>query len=172
MCWLTLFHKSNICRHFKWSVILLNPTDFLNQCKFFWNIFLIQSKSELDLYSFIYCSLLYQSHMNLQAIKQPGILHGNEDSWKYKSKIEEQNIFRGKRIDKHTFFLWKLRWWICECKLETCRKLIFTMNFSVLDFFKFPSRKPQTTQILVSTFKIFPEEHTPGPPKIVPLFCL
>ena len=35
------------------------------------------------------------------------------------------------------------------------RKLIFIMNFSVLDFFKFATRMPQTAQILVSTFKIF-----------------
>ena len=34
------------------------------------------------------------------------------------------------------------------------RKLIFIMNFSVLDFFEFASRMPQTAQILVLTFKI------------------
>ena len=34
-------------------------------------------------------------------------------------------------------------------------KLIFVMNFSVLDFFKFASRMPQIAQILVMTFKIF-----------------
>ena len=34
-------------------------------------------------------------------------------------------------------------------------KLIFIMNFSVLDFFKFASRMPQIAQFLVSTFKIF-----------------
>ena len=44
------------------------------------------------------------------------------------------------------------------------RKLIFIMNFSVLDFFKFGSRMPQIAQIFVSTFKIFPWEHAPGPP--------
>ena len=47
------------------------------------------------------------------------------------------------------------------------------MNFSVLDFFEFASRMPQTAQILVSTFKIFPggggwgggnAHNTPGPP--------
>ena len=32
-------------------------------------------------------------------------------------------------------------------------KLIFVMNCSVLHFFKFDSRMPQTAQILVSTFK-------------------
>ena len=34
------------------------------------------------------------------------------------------------------------------------RKLIFIMNFSVLDFSEFASRMPQTAQILVSTFII------------------
>ena len=34
-------------------------------------------------------------------------------------------------------------------------KLIFVMNFSVLDFFKFISRMSQIAQILVSIFKIF-----------------
>ena len=38
------------------------------------------------------------------------------------------------------------------------------MNFSELDFFKFVTRMPQITQILVSTFKNFPGEHAPGPP--------
>ena len=33
-------------------------------------------------------------------------------------------------------------------------KLIFIINISVLDFFKFASRMPQIAQILVSTFKI------------------
>ena len=37
-------------------------------------------------------------------------------------------------------------------------KLIFVMNFSVLDFFKFTSRMPQIAQILVSTFKIFTDD--------------
>ena len=44
------------------------------------------------------------------------------------------------------------------------RDLIFIMNFSVLEFFKFASRMPQIAQILVSTFKNFPGEHAPGPP--------
>ena len=33
-------------------------------------------------------------------------------------------------------------------------KLMFSMNFIMLDFFKFSSRMPQIAQILVSTFKI------------------
>ena len=43
------------------------------------------------------------------------------------------------------------------------RKLIFIMNFSVLDFFKFASRMPQIAQILVSTFKVFQGEHASVP---------
>ena len=44
------------------------------------------------------------------------------------------------------------------------RKLIFIMNFSVLDFFKFASRMPQIAHILVLIFKNYPWEHAPGPP--------
>ena len=44
------------------------------------------------------------------------------------------------------------------------RKLIFIMNFSVLEFFKVASRMPQIAQILVSTFTNFPGDHAPGPP--------
>ena len=41
-------------------------------------------------------------------------------------------------------------------------QLIFVMNCSVLHFFKFASRMPQITQILVSTFKIFRGEGEGG----------
>ena len=67
-------------------------------------------------------------------------------------------------------------------------KLIFIMNFSVLDFFRFASRMPQITQmILVSTFKIFqmrgvgggvgggggvPDPQSPLPPRNVLFFSL
>ena len=44
------------------------------------------------------------------------------------------------------------------------RKLIFIMNFSVVDFFKFASRMSEIAQTLVSTFKIFPGGHAPEPP--------
>ena len=54
-------------------------------------------------------------------------LHGCFRAWdssrkrgfsrKWKSIIAEK-IFSGKRIDKQTFFPWKLRWWICERKLK------------------------------------------------------
>ena len=46
------------------------------------------------------------------------------------------------------------------------KKLIFIMNFSVLDFFKFASRMPQIAQILVFTFKIFQGSMPPDPPRI------
>ena len=52
------------------------------------------------------------------------------------------------------------------------RKLIFIMNFSVLDFFKFASRMPQTAQILVSTFKIFRWSMPPDPPRYFLIFFL
>ena len=44
------------------------------------------------------------------------------------------------------------------------RKLIFIMNFSALDFFKFAPRMPQIAQILVSTLKMFRGSMPPGPP--------
>ena len=39
------------------------------------------------------------------------------------------------------------------------------MNSSVLDFFKFASRMPQTARIVVSTFKIFRGSMPPDPPR-------
>ena len=50
------------------------------------------------------------------------------------------------------------------CMQVEGRKLIFIMNFSVLDFFKFASRMPQIAQILLLTFKICPGEHAPRAP--------
>ena len=44
------------------------------------------------------------------------------------------------------------------------RKLIYIVDFSVLDFFEFAPRMPQIAQILVSTFKNFLGEHAPAPP--------
>ena len=52
-------------------------------------------------------------------------------------------------------------------------KLIFIINISVLDFFKFASRMPQIAQILVSTFKIFRGSMPPDPPgKFLSFFSL
>ena len=50
-------------------------------------------------------------------LPEPGIRRGNEDSrrnenWKSRGK----SIFCGEKIGQGYFFLWKLRWWICECK--------------------------------------------------------
>ena len=50
------------------------------------------------------------------------------------------------------------------------RKLIFSMNFSVLDFFKFASRMPQIAQILVSTIKICQGSMPPCPLDISTFF--
>ena len=44
-------------------------------------------------------------------------------------------------------------------------KLIFIVNISVLDFYKFASRMPQIAQILVSTFKIFQGSMPLDPPR-------
>ena len=52
-------------------------------------------------------------------------------------------------------------------------KLIFIINFSVLDFFKFASRMPQIAQIkLVSTFKIFQGEGAHSPRNALFFFSL
>ena len=85
-------------------------------------------------------------------------------SRKWKSKIMEKKIFRWKKINKHTFSPMKIKIIDLRTQIEV-RKLIFIMNFSVLDFFKFASRMPQTAQILVSTFKIFRGSMPPDPPR-------
>ena len=51
-------------------------------------------------------------------------------------------------------------------------KLIFIINISVLDFFKFTSRMPQIAQILVSTFNIFQGGMPPDPPRNFLFFFL
>ena len=81
-------------------------------------------------------------------------------------KIENRgkNFFSWKKIDKHTFSPMKIKIIDMRTQIEV-RKLIFIMNFSVLDFFKFASRMPQTAQILVSTFKIFRGSMPPDPPR-------
>ena len=70
-------------------------------------------------------------------------------SRKSRSKISGKIYSVGKKIDKQ--FSVKIK--ICEYKMV--QKLIFIMNFSVLDFFKFAFRMPQIAQILVTNFKIF-----------------
>ena len=94
---------------------------------------------------------------------------GNEDSRGNENRKSWKRIFSvGKKSISILFFPVKIKmiglWMLIEVW-----KLIFVINFSVLDFFKFTSRMPQTAQILVSTFKIFSGEHAPGPPYIFPL---
>ena len=50
---------------------------------------------------------------------EPGIRRENENSrGNEKRRSRKRYIFREKKIDKHSFFIWNLRWWICECKLK------------------------------------------------------
>ena len=62
------------------------------------------------------------------------------------------------------FFLLKIKMVDLWLQIEGT-KLIFVMNISVLDFFKFASRMPQIAQILVSTFKIFRGSMPLDPPR-------
>ena len=98
--------------------------------------------------------LLFQVYFILFWYKLPVSSRKRGFSRKCKSKIVWKNIFRWKKIDQHTFFAMKIKMIDLWMQIEV-RKLIFIMNFSVLDFFKFASRMPQTALILVSTFKIF-----------------
>ena len=71
------------------------------------------------------CSPLHQALGALLAVSyyvvsetEPGIRCGNEDcrgneNWKLR-----KNIFCVGKNWQAYFFLWKLRWWICECKLK------------------------------------------------------
>ena len=52
------------------------------------------------------------------------------------------------------------------------RKLIFIMNFSVLDFFKFTSRMPQIAQIFSLDFQNFSRETSPPPSSPLPWVCV
>ena len=98
-------------------------------------------------------------------ISEPGICRGNEDSHRNENRKLRKNIFSvGKKIDKHTHFLWKLRWWICECKLKVQH---WYSSWIVVCYIS--SNLPQIAQILVSTFKISwgegeGEECAPRPP--------
>ena len=85
-------------------------------------------------------------------------------SRKWKSKVVGKKFSVGKKIDRHAFFSVKIKVIDLWMQIEV-RKLIFIMNFSVLDFFKFASRMPQTAQIFVWTFKIFRGSMPPDPPR-------
>ena len=84
---------------------------------------------------------------------------GNE-SHKSLNKI----FSKAKKSTSILFFLWKLRWTSDLWMQIEGRKLMFIVNFSVLDLIRFASRMPQITQILVSTFKHFPGEYAPPGP--------
>ena len=100
---------------------------------------------------------------------EPGNRRGNEDSCGNENQKSRKLYFPWKKINKHTFFFMEIKMdlWM---QMEGI-KLIFVMNCSVLLFFKFASRMPQITQILVSTFKIFlgggggGGEDAPGSPR-------
>ena len=63
-------------------------------------------------------------------------------------------------MDKHTFFSMKIKMMDLWMQIEG-GKLIFIINFGVLDFFKFASRMPQIAQILVWLSK-FSREYAHG----------
>ena len=71
-------------------------------------------------------------------------------------KVENRGkiFFLWKKINKHTFFLMKIKMMDLSTQIEGI-KLIFVMNCSALHFFRFASRMPQIAHILVSTCKIF-----------------
>ena len=78
-------------------------------------------------------------------------------SWKWKSKIRGgggggEKWFPWGENQPYFFFFFKKSH---QCRQIEGTELIFIMNFSVLDFFKFASRMPQIVQILVSTFNNF-----------------
>ena len=88
-------------------------------------------------------------------------------------KIENHGTkyFLWEKIDKHTVFPMKIKMMDLWMQIEG-RKLMFILNFSVLDFFKVASRMPQTAQILVSTVKIFQGSMPPDPPTYYSSFFL
>ena len=69
----------------------------------------------------------------------------------------------GKKSTSILFFSMKMKMMDLWMQIEG-RKLIFIVNFSVLDFFKFVSRMPHIAQILVSTFNSFQGNMPPAPP--------
>ena len=94
---------------------------------------------------------------------EPGICRRNEDSIGNENrKLRGKNSFRGKKST--IFFLRTAR----RCRQMEGTKLIFIVNFSVLEFFKVASRMPQIAQVLVSTFKNFRRWGAGGIPPNLP----
>ena len=101
---------------------------------------------------------------NAQSFNMEGSVVGFHTAWNYSRKQEfsrkwtlkvaQENIFRGKKNWQAYFFPMKTKMMDLWMQIEGA-KLIFSVNVSVLDFFKFASRMPHIAQILVLTFKIF-----------------
>ena len=74
----------------------------------------------------------------------------------------EKNIFRWKKIDKHTFFPMKIKMIDLWMQIEV-RKPIFIMNFSVLDFLQICLQNASNCTDFSLDFKFCTGEHAPGP---------
>ena len=114
----------------------------------------------------VFCSLWFYCQ-SLDSSRKWGF------SRKWKLKIVEKKFRLGEKINKHTFFPMKIKMMDLWMQIEG-RKLIFNMNFIVLDFFRFASRMPQgqTIQILVLTFKICRGNMPQDPPTYFFFFSL
>ena len=63
--------------------------------------------------------VILQEMNQLNKKPEPGIRHGNEDSCGNENRKSWKHIFSVEKSRKSILFcLWKLRWWICECKLK------------------------------------------------------
>ena len=90
---------------------------------------------------------------------EPGIRRGNEDSGGNENRKSWNKMFSvGDRIEKHTFFSMDL--WM---QIED-RKLIFSMRFIVLHFFKFASRMPSNCSDFCLDFQNFSRGACPRTP--------
>ena len=99
----------------------------------------------------------------------------DQSTWKSQEFVAEMRILTEMKIENRRtkYFPWQIkstsRFFSMKIKMMDQwmqiegTKLIFIKNFSVLDFFKFDSRMPQTALILVSTFKLFRGSMPPDP---------
>ena len=99
-----------------------------------------------------------QVRSNRLELTEPGICCGNGDSRVTENRKSGKIYFlckKNRQVYFFFFFLMKIEMMDLWMPIEST-KLIFIMNFSVLDFFRFASRMPQISQIrLVVTFTIF-----------------
>ena len=70
-----------------------------------------------------------------------------------KIKIRWKYTFCGKKSTSILFFLWKLRWWICKCKLKL--QNLYSSWIWVARFLQICLQNASNWQTLVSTFRIF-----------------